>query len=270
MRKGIVWILILCLTFSMIGCASAKPGDSAKKERGIKNEKEVIRVGTGGTYYPFCFQEDGNLQGIEIDIWEAIGRELDCDIEFVVSGFSGLFGLLDTGKVDIVAHQLNETPERAEKYIFSEPYLYSNMKFIVAAANDDINDVEDLAGMKVGVGGETEQSYVLEAAKNADVDVECIMYGDGLNGLTDLEMGRIDAILRSEPATLADAKKNNLKIKSVGKPLIIEENNYPMAKNDTELKKKVDQAILTLHEDGTLTKISEKWLGADITKEPKE
>lgn len=255
-KKSYIGIFILALSLFMTGCS----GMSGKK---AQEEKKVIRVGIGGTYYPFCFQEDGEPKGIEVDIWREIGKDLGYDVEFIVSGFSGLFGQLDTGKVDVIAHQLNATPEREKKYLFTETYMYSKIKFAVSADREDINGIDDLDGKRVAAGGEVEKAYIEESAP--DKDIEIVIYGDGIQPINELSLGRVDAILQSEPTTLADVKKNNLNVKVVGEPVAIEDNCYPISKDNAELKEKVDEVIKKMHEDGRLSEISKKWLGADIT-----
>lgn len=76
--------------------------DSTKKDK-------VIRVGTSGEYLPWTFKEGGELKGFEIDVWNEIGKRTGYKVEFKVSKFSGLFGMLDAGQIDTIAHQISTT-----------------------------------------------------------------------------------------------------------------------------------------------------------------
>ncbi len=73
-------------------------------------------------------------------------------VEWSVSDFEGLFGLLDSGRIDTIANELSVSPERKKKYDFSIPYVYSGSVFAVKKDNNTIKSIEDLKGKTVGVG----------------------------------------------------------------------------------------------------------------------
>jgi putative S-methylcysteine transport system substrate-binding protein len=85
------------------------------------SKKEVIKVGTSGGYFPFTYTENDELKGFDIDVWNEIGKRMGKEIEFKQAKFSGLFGMLDTGKIDTISNQITITDKRLEKYDFSVP-----------------------------------------------------------------------------------------------------------------------------------------------------
>ncbi|MCT4509055.1 MAG: transporter substrate-binding domain-containing protein [Tepidibacter sp.] len=129
MKVAILLALVLTTTMLFAGCNTTE--DAKGNESTSQEVEKVIRVGTGGTYNPWCFKENDKLQGFEVDVWNEIGKRAGYKIEFTVSKFSGLVGLLDAGQIDTVAHQMSITKERQEKYNFTEPYAYSKYDFIV-------------------------------------------------------------------------------------------------------------------------------------------
>ena len=87
----------------------------------------------------------------------------------------------------------------------------------------------------------------------------------------DLEMGRLDAVIAQDVEALIAIKENNLKLKLVETPIQFGEVAFPVQKNEKgkALADDINKVIKEMQEDGTLTKLSEKWLGYDITKEVK-
>ena len=67
-------------------------------------DEHTIKVGMSGGYFPFTFVEQDKLQGFEVDVMEAVAEEMDSEVEFVTANFSGLFGMLESGRIDTIAN----------------------------------------------------------------------------------------------------------------------------------------------------------------------
>ena len=93
--------------------------------------QETIKVGMSGKYFPFTFVKQDKLQGFEVDMWNQIGERTGYKVEFVTASFSGLFGMLETGRVDTISNQITITDERKAKYAFSQPYVYDGAQIVV-------------------------------------------------------------------------------------------------------------------------------------------
>ena len=266
-KKLITAVISLALGgFLLIGCGNKSTNTSLQSSPNSAENTKVIKVGTSGSYYPFNFIENEKLQGIEIDIWDEIGKRSGYKIDYVESGFSGLFGLLDTGKIDTIAHQIDVNEKRKQKYDFSEPYMYNPLKFTVKK-DSNITGIDDLKGKKVAVSVAGNEGEELTKA-DPNGEIKQIKYGDGASVFLETQNDKVDACLISSATSLAAIKKGNLNLKIVGEPLYLETDAYPFAKNEKnkELLSVVNKSISEMHQDGTLTKISNKWLGADITK----
>ncbi len=258
MNKIILTFLTI-LTFLFIGCSSEDKSTQI-------NEKRVIKVGTSGGYFPFTFYENDQLKGFEIDVWNAIGEKLDATIEFKTAKFSGLFGMLETGKIDTISNQITTTPSRLEKYYFATPYVYDGAQIIVHKDNDEIKSFKDLKGKKVGVTLGTNYAQIV---KNLDKDneVKLITYeGNGFE--QDVKLKRIDAFVQDRISAIELIKKANLPLKIVGEPLEILTNSFPFIKNEENkaFLEEINKAIEELKQDGTLKNISVKWFDTNITE----
>jgi putative amino-acid transport system substrate-binding protein/putative amino-acid transport system permease protein len=251
----------LVLMIGATGCAKKAPA-AAKAEE----PTQVIRIGTSGGYYPFTFVENDKLQGFEIDVWNEIAKRIGYKTEFVTSKFSGLFGMLDTDKIDTVANQIATTEERKQKYLFTDPYVYSGAQIIVKKGNTSIKTLEDLKGKKVGVSLGSNFEKTLRAF-DKDNKINIVTY-DGNGVWQDLALGRIDAMLFDKVSSLVTIKKSNYDLELAGDQLEVGGNAFPFVNNDKNkaLIEKVNKALTDMNQDGTLETISKKWVDLDITK----
>lgn len=279
MKKRMVSIM-LCLvmcTAAIAGCGgnteesntsetdASEAGDGEDTNTyGLDMDKIVVATSPG--YEPFEYEEDGELMGYDVDIWKEFEERTGIEVEWEYTDFSGLLGLLQSGKADVVAAQMSPTEEREESFIFSDPVSYYGSTVVVAEDNDEIQSVEDLSGKVVGTGsGNNMQQVVEEMYPDGDVTFETYTSATLEAMLTDLVYGRIDAVLAQDIQTYMAMKSNEeLKIK-VLEPFQYSEGCLVMDKSNTELADAVNTFLADLREDGTLSEISEKWIGEDIS-----
>ncbi|MGL4656468.1 MAG: ABC transporter permease subunit [Sarcina sp.] len=230
------------------------------------NDKKVITVAMSGTYYPFTFKEGDQIQGFEVDVWNDIGKRLGYKVEYKTASFSGLFGMLDSGKVNTIANQITISKEREEKYYFTEPTVYTGAQIVVRNDENGITNLSDLKGKTVGVDlGSNYEEMIKKADKNNDITVKT--YQDTNVAFNQLMLGRIDAVVIDRVSAAMMINKGNLPLKIVGKPIETLENAYPFVKTpeNKELIAKINGAINSMKADGTLKGISEKWLKTNVT-----
>lgn len=263
--KKIITILssIMIGATMLVGCGKSE-GDVAEADG-----KEKIIVGVSTEYSPWCFKENDENKGFEIDVWEEIGKRAGFEIEYQTAKFSGLVGMLDAGTIDTVAHQMSTTEERKEKYDFTETYAFSKYKFIVPE-DSTISKIEDVKGMKIGcvLGGNGEKT-IRELNEKYNLELEIVPY-DGVPMEQDVVAGRIDVAWYSEVKAATTIKDAGLPLKVADIDTgVYEINQYPFRKEDASKERieKVNKVIKEMHEDGTFTKLSEKWFGLDTTKE---
>ena len=281
MKKRMVSIM-LCLvmcTAAIAGCGgnteesntsetdASEAGDGEDTNTyGLDMDKIVVATSPG--YEPFEYEEDGELMGYDVDIWKEFEERTGIEVEWEYTDFSGLLGLLQSGKADVVAAQMSPTEEREESFIFSDPVSYYGSTVVVAEDNDEIQSVEDLSGKVVGTGsGNNMQQIVEEMYPDGDVTFETYTSATLDAMLTDLVYGRIDAVLAQDIQTyMAMQAKEELKVKVLD-PFQYSEGCLVMDKSSTELADAVNAFLADLREDGTLSEISEKWIGEDISVE---
>lgn len=248
------------IAISLVGCTSSKEINQ------VSDNKKTITIGTSGGYYPFTFSDNGKLSGFEIDVWNDIGKRLGYNVEFKTASFSGLFGMLESGKVDTLANQITISDERKEKYYFTEPTVYSGAQIIVKKGNDSIKSFDDLKNKTVGVDlGSNYEQIVREKGKGKNIKV--VTYQNTDAAFNELLLGRIDAVVIDKVSALATIKEKDLALQLAGNPIDKLENAYPFrkTKENKEFIELVNSTLNDMQNDGTLKSISDKWLGMNVT-----
>ncbi|MGK7654397.1 amino acid ABC transporter substrate-binding protein [Roseovarius sp. B08] len=227
-------------------------------------EDAALTVGMSGGYFPFTFVRQDVLQGFEVDVMNAVGEKAGLDIQFETMSFSGLIGALDAGRIDTIANQITITPEREAKFAFTEPYVIDGAQVVTRKGNDAIAGVEDLRGKIVAVNLGSNFEQLLRDLPFAD-EVEIRTYESNIE--QDTALGRVDAFVMDRVSSAQVIKESPLPLQLAGEPFSEIRNALPF-RDDEEgrvLRDKVDAALATLRKDGTLSEISEKWFGSDIT-----
>ncbi|BCL71681.1 amino acid ABC transporter substrate-binding protein [Vibrio nigripulchritudo] len=224
-----------------------------------------VKVGMSGRYFPFTFVEKDVLQGFEVDLWDEIGKRNDYKVEYVTANFSGLFGLLETGRIDTISNQITMTDARKAKYLFADPYVVDGAQITVRKGNKDIKGVEDLAGKTVAVNlGSNFEQLLRDYDKDNKINIKT--YDTGIEH--DVALGRADAFIMDRLSALELIKKTGLPLELAGQPFETIKNAWPFVDNEAgrKLQAEVNAALKSMREDGTLKEISVKWFGDDITK----
>lgn len=181
---------------------------------------------------------------------------------FVEGEFDGLLAGVEGGRYDMVANGVNVTPERAEAYSFSDPYLYDSTVVVVRDDYDEIHSMEDLAGKTTA--NTITSTYAMLAEE----------YGATTQGVDDfaqtielLKGGRIDATLNSSVTFsyfLSQQPDAGVKVAVSDAP-----QELALAMSNSEdaatLVEAVNQALGELRESGELAALSEKYFGSDLT-----
>lgn len=226
---------------------------------------DTIKVGMSGGYFPFTFVEQDKLQGFEVDVLTAVAEEMGVEVEFVTANFSGLFGMLESGRIDTIANQITITEERAAKYLFTEPYVYDGAQVVIREGNEAIQSVEDLKGKTVAVNLGSNYEQLLNELPYAD-EIEIRTYESNIE--QDTALGRVDAFVMDRVSASQVIKEKPLPLALAGQPFSEIKNALPFRDTDADraLRDRVDAALSRLRESGELTAISEEWFGTDITR----
>lgn len=252
-------LLVLPVILAVGALAACSSGDPAPEGQDTAG---VLRVGTEGTYSPFSFHgTDGELTGYDVDVITAVADELGYEVEFSETTWDSIFAGLESERFDVIANQVTVNDERTAKYDFSAPYTVSTGVAVVAADDDTVTSLADVAGLTAAQSATSNWSQV---ATDAGATVESV------EGLTQavalLKQGRIDVTFNDDLAVLDYLKQSgDTSVKIAFETGDTVEQAFALRKG-SELTAQVDEALATLRADGTLAEISEKWFGQDVSQ----
>jgi polar amino acid transport system substrate-binding protein len=206
---------------------------------------------------PFIFpdpKEPSRMIGFEVDLVDALAKELGMQPEFVQNQWDGLIPGLQRGNYDIVVNGLEITEDRKNEINFSEPYYITYEQLTVRKETYNRNRLEDLGGKVVGTLKFSLAHRILEAQG----DIEVRSYEGQINAYEDLANGRLDAVLMDYPIALYYGRPNP-KLKFAGAPISQMAYGIGIRKDDRELVQSINLALERLAQNGSLRNILERW-----------
>lgn len=239
-------------------------------------EKQVVIVGTSGQTKPMDYFNDKNeLTGFEIDVLKEIESRSDTiTFKFETAEFASLFAGLDSKKFDLVVNNLGESGDRRKKYLFSlYPYIVTHNVLITKTDQPDNLTVADLKGKSIAVVPASPQSQFLESwnKENPD-DAVTIQYvdSDPSQIIRDVYSGKFDATIYATTYVHDVEQTFGIQLKQhtiENEDQIRQPGSYFIfRKDELTLRNEMDEILAEMREDGTLTKISMKYLGQDDTQ----
>ncbi|MDR2785016.1 MAG: amino acid ABC transporter substrate-binding protein [Treponema sp.] len=261
MKKLIVFGLAFALAVSAF--AGPKKESAANSLERIKAAGELV-IGIEGTYPPYTYHDGATnkLIGYDVEVAEAIAAKLGVKPRFVESRWDSLIIGLDSGLWDTVINQVGVTEARKEKYDFTVPYTYTHGVVIIRSDNNSIKSFEDLNGKS------SAQTITSNWAQLGERHGAKIIGTDGFNESVQLVIDRRADATINDDVTFADYLKEHPQspTKIVAVSTDVTESAVILAKNQNELLDAINKALAELSADGTLTKLSLKYLNIDVSK----
>ena len=252
--------LIALLTALLMLTASAAMADSAlEKIQG----KGALVIATEGCWSPWTYHDENDvLTGFDIEIGALIAEGLGVQPDFQEVPWESILVGVDTGAFDIACNGVGYTEERAEKFFFTTPYVYTEAVLVVRKDNEDIKSLDDLKGKKTS--NSPNSTYALKAEEmGASVDYVDTL-GETMMMVID---GRVDATINAKGSVddyLSEHPDAEIKVVQVfaGEPVC-----YPIKKGEDEetLLDAINAILEELRTSGKLAELSVKYFGEDLT-----
>ena len=254
---------------------------AAHAENALERVKAAgsLKVGTETAFAPFDFiDETGAHVGLNVDLFEEIGKEMGVKIDWIALPWDGVLPGLEAGQFDVVAGPATITKARSERYHFIGPIAEATVALLKHAGDETIAKPEDIAGKLVGAGKATSQLQQLqEYGATLPGGIETREYVGFNEAYADLAAGRIVAVGNSLPNIAFVAKQQSSVFEVVKPPFGTPSysgylgTNKP---NDRQLLDAIQAAIVKIKHDGRMAALQEKWFGAtfdtpDQVPEPK-
>ena len=234
--------------------AEAAETEAAKEAAGGK-----LVMATNAEFPPYEYHDGDAIVGIDAEIAKAIADELGMELEIEDIAFDSIIPEIVSGKADMGLAGMTVTEDRMQSVDFSDTYAKASQKIIVTE-DSEIVSPDDLKGVIVGVQlGTTGDIYVSDLEADGTT-VE--RYNKGFEAVQALSQGKIDAVvIDGEPAKTFVAETEGLKI--LDESFTDEEYAIAVKKGNTELLEKINGALKTLKDNGTLDEIVAKYIKAE-------
>ncbi|TDO46387.1 polar amino acid transport system substrate-binding protein [Kribbella sp. VKM Ac-2527] len=244
------------LTACGIGSAQTSAvAEDCRPAHQFKTVEEGVLTVASFDVLPYTKVEGKNLTGTDGDIVNAIAK-LEClKLNTISSTAAASIPMVQSGRADLTAADWYRTKARAKVVALSDPIYADQMALI---SKDGISKVEELKGKKVG----TVDGYLWVDALREYLGAGLKTYANTPNVYGDLKAGRIDVVVDSFAAGAYNAKDSQTKVAEASADVPVTQSpgqsNFPMAKENTDLIKAVNEDIATLRKSGELAKILEK------------
>ena len=220
----------------------------------------TLKTAVDGTFAPHAMPKlSGGIEGFNVDLAEAIGKQLGKTVSVDATQFSGLIPALQAGTYDFIVAPVTVSKERAESLLFTEGYLNTDFQFVTKKGAPPITALEELKGKVISVNkGSAYDSWARGLEEKIGWKVES--FGTQTDAVQAVISGRAYANVAGNTVVQWAAKSN---------PQIQLSYTYStglvwavaLRKDSAPLRNELDQAIECLKASGAIAALHEKWFG---------
>lgn len=214
-----------------------------------------VELVTEGAYPPYNFINDrGELDGFERELGDELCRRARLECEWVTADWEGLIADLANGKYDAIMTGVTITAERDAVIDFTQPYLPPGAAVFVAAAGAGEGVVRGTVGAQVATifaAYLSDSTAIVREYPTTPELVEAVLGGE------------LDAALVSQAVAQEAVALHGEELVTVGPGLALGLGvGIAVREEDGELRRKLDEAIGAMKEDGSLNALIRRWFGA--------
>ncbi len=240
-------------------------------------KEDTLTMATNAAFPPYEYKDGSKIVGIDAEIAAAIAEKIGMKLEIIDTEFGSIIGGVQTGKYDMGMAGMTVTDERKESVNFSETYA-KGVQVVIVPENSEYTSFEDFYtgyddkgnpagvkdGIKIGVQQDTTGDIYAsdEPVKWGFGEANVLRYKTGADAVQALISGKVTCvIIDNEPAKSFVAANSGLKI--LDGAYADEDYAICVAKTNTELLNKINDALAALKADGTVDAIIAKYIPAD-------
>ncbi len=240
--------LILGLVFSFAACG----------QPAATTDKPKLIMATNAQFPPYEYYDGDKIVGIDAEIAQAIADKLGMTLEIQDMEFDSIISSVASGKADIGVAGITASEDRKLTVNFSTSYA-TGKQVIIVKEDSTIAGPDDLKGKLIGVQLSTTGDIYCSDDYGED---SMRRFNNGAEAVLALTQGKIDAVvIDNEPAKVYVQQNPGLKILET--EYITENYAIEVAKENTELLGKINDALAALQNDGTLKSIVDKYIKAN-------
>ena len=209
------------------------------------------------SYPPFeTTNEKGEIIGFDVDVANAICKEIQATCKFKGEAFDALIPNLRAKRFDASISAIDITDARAKQVLFSDAYYDSTASYVTLKGKATLESAKN-----VGVqNGTTFQQYTVAETKQYTTKA----YASLQSAILDLKSGRIDMIF-GDTAVLADMISKEPEMQFVGEKVANKKYfgnglGIAMHKSNKELAEQLNKGLAAIKANGEYQKIYDKWM----------
>lgn len=227
-------------------------------------QAETLKLLAGSTpaSRPTCFMdlETGKFQGFMPEVAEEVAKRAGFEVSFNAIPFSALLQSLLSDKIDMIVAGMSPTDQRKTKVDFSEGITGIGEGIY---ARDDNKKVyrtpADFKGETIGIMAGTDYGRRIS---EMNIAKEVKFYENAADLARDVSLGRVSIGMNDYPILKGQASIGNLKgmhVVETYQATKVSPVAFAVRKGNGPLLEKINAALTSMKQDGTLEKILNKW-----------
>ena len=219
-------------------------------------ESDTVRMGTEGAYPPYNFiNDEGEVDGFERELGDELCRRAELECVWVTNEWDTIIPNLLEDNYDTILAGMSITDERDELIDFTQPYTAPTPSVYMALAGAD----DDAA-----VGTVAAQVATIHADYLSESGATFVEYELAEELVEAVLSGEVDAALVDREFAHDSIAEHGDRLTIVGPDVTLDSGiGVGVRETDGELKDKLDGAISSMKEDGTLNDLIQKWFDED-------
>lgn len=257
--------IVLVVLALIIGGLSYRMSHRQDSWHTLQQRKTVV-IGIDDTYVPMGFRDTkGHLVGYDVELARATFERMGLKPKFQTIDWSMNQTELATGHIDVIWNGYTINAERKQKVAFSNPY-HSDRLVLLTKQSAPIRQASDMKNKNLAVQSGSSgfdslnaQPQYLKKYLNRKVS----QYDTYDKAINDLQVGRVDAVLIDRDYANYYMTHEQLKtpLRMVQTAFPKDEYGVGFRKEDKVLRERVNRQLMELQQDGTESKLGQKYFG---------
>ncbi len=227
----------------------------------IQQSKKII-VGSDVSYPPVEFFKEGTqqVQGIDFDLADAMGKKLGVSFDFRNGTFAGLIPALKSKRFDVIMSAMSDNPQRQKDVDFVDYFIVGTSILVKKGNPNNIQSLDDFCGKTIALQrGTTQQAVAEEQQKKCGAKkINILLFNTDTEAVLQVKNGRAVADMNDFPVAAYTAKQDP-SFEVVGEQIEAGPYGIAVRKDDTQLRDALQAAVQAIIADGTYKQVLDKW-----------
>jgi polar amino acid transport system substrate-binding protein len=261
-----VWRIVVALValFVLVGACRSEDNATRSQLDDIR-QRGVLRAGIRFDNPPHSFIDaEGRWVGFDIDIADALARELGVGLERVRVDELTRISFLKEKKIDVAVASMSHTIKRDREIDFSQTYFWTKQTFLVRRGQ--VESLAALVGKKVGMsrGSHAIGNWRTWLARNGyQGDPDIVEFSDKRAGMEAVRQGAIAGYAEDLTILSSFAKQDASLAVLAHEGIGMKQDGIGIRENDSKLRDEINFALQRMAVSGEYELIYDSWFGPD-------